>query len=120
MHETSLIDYALNAVESRAAQLGITEVAEVGLIVGKAKAVPLLMEKAFQIIRIRHPICREATLHLDMREIRMRCCACGTEFDVDDVMSDYPCPSCGSGDTRMISGNELMVEYFIPREGKNI
>ena len=39
MHETSLIDYALNAVEAKAAQLGITEVSEVGLIVGEAKAV---------------------------------------------------------------------------------
>ena len=48
MHETSLIDYALNAVEARAAQLGITEVSEVGLIVGEAKAVPILPEKAFQ------------------------------------------------------------------------
>ena len=80
MHETSLIDYALNAVEARAAQMGIQEVSEVGLVVGKAKAVPGLMEKAFQIIRLKHPMCREAKLHLDVREIRMQCAACGREF----------------------------------------
>ena len=116
MHETSLIDYALRAVEARAAQLGIEEVAEVGLIVGRAKAVPLLLEKAFQIIRMKHPMCREASLHLEMKNIRMQCLACGSEFDVDDVMGDYRCPSCGSEETRMISGNELTVDYFIPRE----
>ncbi len=92
MHETSLIDYALNAVEARAAQMGIQEVSEVGLVVGKAKAVPGLMEKAFQIIRLKHPMCREAKLHLDVREIRMQCAACGREFEVKDVMGDFQCP----------------------------
>ena len=116
MHETSLIDYALNAVETRAAQLGITEVCEVGLVVGEAKAVPILLEKAFQIVRMKHPMCREASLHLDMRKIRMCCCECGTKFEVKDVMDDYRCPECGSEAARMISGGELMVDYFVPRD----
>ena len=116
MHETSLIDYALNAVETRAAQMGIQEVSEVGLVVGKAKAVPGLMEKAFQIIRLKHPMCREAKLHLDIKDIRMQCAECGTEFEVEDVMGDFQCPGCDSGNCRMISGNELMVDYFIPRD----
>lgn len=116
MHETSLIDYALNAVEARAAQMGIREVSEVGLVVGKAKAVPALMEKAFRIVRMKHPMCREADLHLDMREIRMLCPVCGTEFEAEDVMGDLRCPECGSENSRMLSGNELMVEYFIPRD----
>jgi len=116
MHETSLIDYALNAVETRAAQMGIQEVSEVGLVVGKAKAVPGLMEKAFQIIRLKHPMCREAKLHLDVREIRMQCAECGREFEVEDVMGDFRCPECDSGNCHMISGNELMVSYFIPRD----
>lgn len=116
MHETSLIDYALNAVETRAAQMGIQEVSEVGLVVGKAKAVPGLMEKAFQIIRLKHPMCREAKLHLDVKEIRMQCDACGREFEVKDVMGDFRCPECNNGECRMISGNELMVSYFIPRD----
>lgn len=113
MHETSLIDHALNAVEAKALQLGIQEVSEVGLIVGKAKAVPALLERAFQIIRKKHPMCSEASLHLDVREIRMRCSACGAEFEVEDVMGDFRCPVCESGDCQMISGNELMVDYFI-------
>ena len=37
MHETSLIDYALKAVETRTAQMEIQEVSEVGLVIGKAK-----------------------------------------------------------------------------------
>ena len=75
MHETSLIDYALNAVETKATQMGIREVREVGLVIGKAKAVPLLMEKAFQIIRMKHPMCRGASLHLGVGEIRRQCAA---------------------------------------------
>ena len=116
MHETSLIDYALNAVETKAAQMGIHEVREVGLVVGKAKAVPLLMEKAFQIIRMKHPMCREACLRRDVRDIRMQCAACGAEFEVEDVMGNFKCPECDSEDCRMISGNELMVDYFIPND----
>ena len=117
MHETSLIDFALNAVEVKAVQLGIQEISEVGLVVGKAKAVPTLLEKAFQIIRVKHPLCADARLHLDMREIRMRCNACGTEYEVADVMSDDCCPACGCKEGQMISGNELLVEYFVPKEG---
>ena len=116
MHETSLIDYALNAVEARASQMGIQEVAEVGLVVGKAKAIPELLERAFQIIRVKHPRCREAVLHLDMREIRMQCSSCGMEYEVEALMGDDRCPGCGSCDCRMVGGNELLVEYFIPRE----
>ena len=97
-------------------EMGIREVREVGLVIGKAKAVPLLMEKAFQIIRMKHPMCREASLHLDVREIRMQCAACGTEFEVEDVMGDFRCPECDSEDCQMISGNELMVDYFIPND----
>ena len=115
MHETSLIDYALNAVEARAAQMRINQVAEVGLVVGKSKAVPALLEKAFEIIRAKHPMCRSAKLHLDVRDIRMECSVCGTEFGQEDVMGDYRCPQRGSRDTRMISGmNSWSIILFPP------
>ncbi len=115
MHETSLIEYALSAVEAKAREMKIEKVREIGLVVGRAKAVPALLEKSFLIMRQKHPMCREAELHLDMREIRLRCFTCGEEFEVADPMGDFRCPSCG-GDCRMISGGELMVDYFIPRD----
>ena len=115
MHETSLINYALDAVEARAKELGVEEVMEVGLVIGRMKAVPQLMEHAFQIVRNRHPLCRNARLHLEMRDIRLRCLDCNAEFNADDAMSQFVCPECGSECNTVIEGNELLVDYFIPQ-----
>ena len=66
MHEMSLIDYALTAVENKAEEMNIEKVAEVGLVIGRLAALPELMEKAFEVVRTRHPKCADARLHLDM------------------------------------------------------
>lgn len=116
MHETSLVEFALSAVESRAKAMGIEKIKEVGLVIGRLSAVEEQMEMAFRIIRQKHPMCIEAELHLDMREIRLRCKDCGCEYDSPDVFSCFTCPDCGSEKYDILSGKELQVDYFIPAD----
>lgn len=114
MHETSLMDYALSAVEARAASMGIKKVREVGLVVGRLKAIPHQMELAFEIVRGRHPVCAEARLHLDVREILLVCRECGRQYEVTDAFASFLCPECGGNRYDVLSGGELQVDYFIP------
>lgn len=114
MHEMSLVDYALTAVEKKAEEMNIEKVAEVGLVIGRLTALPILMEKAFAVVRTRHPKCVDARLHLDVRDIRMRCRQCGCEYESSDAFGDSVCPECGSREHELLAGNELMVDYFKP------
>ena len=114
MHEMSLVDYALTAVEKKAEEMGIEEVAEVGLVIGRLTALPQLMEKAFEVVRTRHPMCTDARLHLDVRDIRLRCRDCGCEYESSDAFNYSVCPECGSESHDLLAGNELFVDYFKP------
>ena len=116
MHEMSLIDYALTAVENKAEEMNIEKVAEVGLVIGRLAALPELMEKAFEVVRTRHPKCADARLHLDMRDIRMRCRKCGCEYESSDAFSEAICPDCGAREHVLLAGDELLVDYFLPEQ----
>lgn len=116
MHELSLVEYSLNAVERRAAEMNIKRVAEVGLVVGKLSVVPAAMEKAFAILKTQRPMFEDASLHLEVRNIRLRCRDCGCEFSSSDVFSFSVCPECGSPSHELLAGNELYIDYFKPAQ----
>lgn len=113
MHELSLMEYSLNAVERRAGEMKIDRVAEVGLVIGRLSIVPAAMEKAFAILKVQRPMFAEARLHLDVRDIEYQCRECGHRFVVKDLQ-DTDCPICGSNQLELVGGNELLIEYFIP------
>ena len=114
MHEMSLVDYALTAVEKKAEEMNIEKVAEVGLVIGRLAALPILIEKAFEVVRTRHPMCTDASLHLDVRDIRLRCRHCGCEYESSDAFHHSVCPECGCQEHDLLAGNELFVDYFKP------
>jgi hydrogenase nickel incorporation protein HypA/HybF len=55
---------------------------------------------------------------LDVAEVpaRLRCAACGHEWEPG--WPDFRCPSCGSGETELRSGEELEVESIEVEEGE--
>ena len=119
MHEMSLVTYVLNAVENKASGMGIEKVGEIGLVIGRLAAVPELMERCFQIARYQRPMFQEATLHIEMRDIRLRCRACGTEYSSQDAFGYATCPECGSGASDLLGGKELLLDYFVPAKEQN-
>lgn len=112
MHETSLIQFTLDAVEKRSMELGIRQVKTITLVVGEARGVvPELMQKAFRLLRRRNPLFQEAALEIEYRQIQLQCEACGTEYGSADIAKAV-CPGCGSNRFRILQGKELYIESF--------
>jgi len=115
MHETSLIEFTLNAIQQRANQMKIKEVKEIGIVVGRLAAVPELLQTAFEIMKYDRPIFYHTVLHIDYRDIYFQCMDCNEKF-TSDTYARAVCPKCKSANLERTSGEELYIDYFIPYE----
>lgn len=112
MHETSLVQFTLNAVEHRAAGLGITRVKSIQLVTGELRgALPNLMQAAFRTLKRNRPIFEDAVLEMKVTPVILKCRNCGTEYQKEDF-HDVRCPKCGITNFEIISGSELYIESF--------
>lgn len=112
MHETSLVRFTLNAVEHKAAELGIAHVKSIRLITGELRgALPELMQEAFRILKRNRPVFEDAELEMIVKPVVLRCRECDTEYQKADF-HDVRCPSCGETDFEIISGSELYIDSF--------
>ncbi len=108
MHEFSLMDSILKTVEDAASQAGATRVLEVDLLVGEmAQVMDEAMVFAFEALTP-GTICEGAELHMEFVKPRSRCADCGCEFEHDAF--HRKCPDCGSGNTTMVAGKELLID----------
>ena len=117
MHETSLIQFTLNAVERKACDLGIMHVSDILLIVGELKgAVPDQMDYAFRILTAGEKedgLFSETKLDIEYRPALLQCSECGCSYPVTiDTLATAACPRCGSIAHQIISGNELTIDSF--------
>ena len=113
MHETSLIEFTLDAVEKRAAIMGIKQVGEIGIVVGRLAAVPELLQTAFDIMKYDREIFRHTVLHIDYRDIQFQCASCKETF-LSKTYAAAVCPKCRGTDLKRKSGEELYIDYFVP------
>lgn len=113
MHETSLIEFTLNAVEQRAGLMGIKEVGEIGIVVGRLAAVPELLQTAFKIMKYDREMFCHTVLHIDYRDIQLQCVKCGEKF-LTKTYAEASCPKCKSKNLKRNSGEELYIDYFVP------
>lgn len=110
MHEASIIQYALNAVERAAEENHITNVTEITLVIGKLKrALPHVMQYLFGILT-RDTMFAHTVLTIEERDIIIRCPQCGEERTVEWLPQD--CPACHSPAIEVVQGNELMIANF--------
>ena len=112
MHETSLIDFTLNAVENKCLQLGIRHVKSVRLVVGDLRgALPELMQEALSILTYTRPLFHGAVLEIESRAVVLCCRKCGKRFTPEDFHA-VTCPQCGAGTYTVAEGNELYIDSF--------
>ena len=112
MHETSLIQYTLNAVEAQAIRMCLHHVRSIRIVVGEMRgAVPELMQYGFRILCRKRPLFSGAVLEIETREIRLKCGRCGGVYHVDDF-HEVVCPDCGASDYRLVEGDELYIDSF--------
>jgi hydrogenase nickel incorporation protein HypA/HybF len=105
MHELALAEAIVRTVTEHA---GGDRVAKVELRVGHLRqVVPGALAFAFEVVAKGTPA-EGAELEIEAVPVRVACRACGAESDVDGF--PLSCPACGSGETDVVAGEELLVE----------
>jgi hydrogenase nickel insertion protein HypA len=112
MHEMSLVQYAMDAVEQRALGMGIHHVYGIYLVVGEMRgALPDLMDYGFRVLSRSRPLFFGAQLHMELRGVEVQCNDCAERYGVQEF-HHITCPACGSGAYTLVQGNELYIDYF--------
>ena len=108
MHEFALCQALLTTVARLAAQHHARAVGRVRLAVGPLSgAEPALLTRAFALARM-GTIAEGATLEVVLKPTVIACAACRAEFAVE--ANRLLCPSCGGRETRLVGGDELILE----------
>lgn len=107
MHELSLCRGLLQQVDAIAAEHRAEAVSHVTLRIGPLAGVEIpLLENAFRIAR-QNSVAAHATLTIEATSLHVQCEECGCEETVP--MTDLRCPRCRSTETRLLSGDELLL-----------
>lgn len=107
----------LDQVEAIAREHGATGVQRIVLRIGPLSGVEApLVENAYPLAAA--GTCAEgAVLEIEAAAVRVRCRDCGTEHET--VPNRLSCQACGSIQTRVLSGDELLlarVELDVPED----
>jgi hydrogenase nickel insertion protein HypA len=112
MHETSLVEFTLNAVEKKAQEIGFQKVSVIRIVIGDMRgALPDLMEQAFRLLKRRRPLFQDCRLEMAQISVKLRCAYCGTAYEPDDF-HQVACPACRCRSYDVITGNELFIADF--------
>lgn len=107
MHELSLCQDLIGQVTALARQHRARSVACVHVQIGLLAGVePMLLASAFSIARA-GTVAETAELLTEVVAPRVLCRPCGAESDTGP--SNLRCPACGSADTRLVRGEELIL-----------
>jgi hydrogenase nickel incorporation protein HypA/HybF len=105
MHEFSIASAVVDTAVKHAAGRRVTVVS---LRCGRLRqVVPDALEFAFGIVA-RETVCEGARLDQEVVAARLRCDACDRGWEID--VPAFRCPTCGTADVAVLSGEELEVE----------
>jgi hydrogenase nickel incorporation protein HypA/HybF len=105
VHELSLAGAVVATVQKHADGRSVKVV---NLNVGRLRqVVPESLGFYFRIVA-RGTVCEGAELEQTVLAARLRCSACGTEWEPDFPM--FRCPACAEGDVVVLQGEEFQVE----------
>ncbi len=108
MHELSIAMEILDIVRKEASSHGATAVSKVRLRIGGLAGVETdSLSFCFEAVKGEGTLTAGAELVIDNVPIRVRCHSCEGEFSGKSHM--VTCPSCGSFETTLLSGEELEI-----------
>lgn len=107
MHELSLCEDLLDQVKAIAEAHHAEKVVSITVRIGPLSGVePLLLESAFSIGCV-GTVAEQAELVLENQPIKVVCNECAIESEA--TANNLVCRSCGGYDTRLLSGDELIL-----------
>ena len=109
MHELGIVYHIIRDVENVARVNGVRRVSSVTLLLGEVSGVvPDLLLDAWRWAADKKPITEGAELVVEPVEAVTHCEACGRDYAT--VEHGKTCPYCGSGETYLLQGQEVMIK----------
>lgn len=108
MHELAVTESILQISEKYAKESDAQKVTGINLVIGKLSSiVDDSVQFYWDIISV-DSLCKGAILNFERRQAVLHCNVCSTEYQIDSALQ--PCPSCGSPDVKVLSGEEFYVD----------
>ena len=111
MHELGIVYHIIRDVENVARANGVRRVSSVTLLLGEVSGVvsDLLLD-AWRWAADKKPVTQGAELVVEPVEAVTHCEACGRDYAT--VEHGKTCPHCGSGETYLLQGQEVMIKQI--------
>lgn len=107
MHEYSIVQNLIDLCEQNAEQNGASKVHRVVVGIGQLSSVePQLLKTAFDTFKL-DTIASDAIMEIKNIMLKSECSDCGCEFEPS--LDNFLCTKCGSSNTKLISGDELLL-----------
>lgn len=119
MHELSIAQSIVDAVEVRANECQATRVKSVRVRIGEANSVVTdSLTFCFEMLTSLDPMLTGAQLSIENVPHRARCVPCAKEFTVKNFIAQ--CPTCGAWSNDIVSGTELHILDMEIDAGTNV
>jgi hydrogenase nickel incorporation protein HypA/HybF len=108
VHELSIAQSIVEAVEAKATECNATHVKGVRLKIGEANSIVIdSLTFCFEMLTSLEPTLAGAQLLIDTVPHRARCRHCNKEFAIVNFVAQ--CPTCQEWSSEVVSGNELQI-----------
>lgn len=112
MHELGIVFHIQDIVRDVAKENNVQHVQEVVLELGEVSGVvPSYLTDCWQWACKKEPLFKDCELTVEEIPARTHCEACGRDYDT--IAHGKTCPSCGSQETWLRSGNEVAVKEIL-------
>jgi hydrogenase nickel incorporation protein HypA/HybF len=117
MHELAICQALIRQVVAIARDEQAVSVTDIHVGIGPLSGVEaVLLRHAFPVVA-GGSVASAATLHLHARPVRVECAACGAETDAS--VNRLICGRCEDWHTRLVSGDELLLERVCMERGES-
>jgi len=111
MHELSVVQSMMKIIQK--ASRG-REVTKLVVKIGKMSGIePYFLKESFDFFK-ENTVCKNAEMQIIEVDIKIKCFECEGESKIEGF--DFHCPLCGSEKTKIISGEEMHIEYIEVKE----
>lgn len=111
MHELAICQALIGQVREVARSQQAARVSDIYVSVGPLSGVERpLLQHAFPLAAA-GTVARGARLHVEAKPVRVRCDRCDEESAAE--ANRLVCPHCGNWQTRLVSGDELILERVV-------
>ncbi len=108
MHELAVTESILDIAVKYAEQAQARKVTDLYLVMGRLSSIVDDSVQFYWDILSEKTLCEGSKLHFQRVPAQMVCLGCGKEYHLDGDLT--PCPSCGSAQVQVTSGDQFFLD----------